>query len=342
LNGLAVALVRVWNPSREIVPTEKPVATETSAVAAPADPALDATKVERPLVRAKTREVWDNPIIWREVRTWAYGRRILLMRVIYLVLFAGAAAAAYALVNGAEPPTQSALAAVLAPLFVLSLVLVNAQAVTAICSERDVGALDLLLVTDVTPKEFIFGKLGGVFYNTKEMVLLPLALCVYLAVEGVLSWENFSYLASGLVVVYVFVAMLGIHAGMSYLNTRSAIGVSLGTVFFLFLGVACCIRILLAFSGSFQLQLIPFMVLIMCGGVGLFLALGIRNPSPAIQLASFVLPMATFYALTSYLLGNTLVVFVVVAVMYGFTTAAMLIPAIFEFDVATGRTTGAD
>jgi hypothetical protein len=27
---------------------------------------------------------------------------------------------------------------------------------------------------------------------------------------------------------------------------------------------------------------------------------------------------------------------------YGFATAAMLIPAIYEFDVATGRTTGRD
>ena len=34
----------------------------------------------------------------------------------------------------------------------------------------------MLLVTDMTAKEFVFGKLGGVFYNTKEMVLLPMAL----------------------------------------------------------------------------------------------------------------------------------------------------------------------
>jgi hypothetical protein len=33
-------------------------------------------------------------------------------------------------------------------------------------------------------------------------------------------------------------------------------------------------------------------------------------------------------------------VFLTIAVTYGFATAAMLIPAIYEFDVATGRTTG--
>ena len=65
-------------------------------------------------------------------------------------------------------------------LFFLSLVLVNAQAVTSLTSERDGKALDLLLVSDLTPREFVFGKLGGAFYNTKEMVLLPAVLCGYL------------------------------------------------------------------------------------------------------------------------------------------------------------------
>src|SRR5205814_9986237 len=64
----------------------------------------------------------------------------------------------------------------LVPVSILSLLLVSAQAVTAITSERDAGALDLLLVTDLTPKEVIFGKLGGILYNTKEFRLPPLVL----------------------------------------------------------------------------------------------------------------------------------------------------------------------
>ncbi len=50
--------------------------------------------------------------------------------------------------------------------------------------------LDLLLVTDLTAKEFVFGKLGGVLYNTKEMVLLPMALCGYLWFEGRSAWKT--------------------------------------------------------------------------------------------------------------------------------------------------------
>ncbi len=51
----------------------------------------------------------------------------------------------------------------LAFFFLVSLVLVNALAVTSITNERDGQALDLLLVTDLSPNEFMFGKLGGVF-----------------------------------------------------------------------------------------------------------------------------------------------------------------------------------
>ncbi len=100
----------------------------------------------------------------------------------------------------------------------------------------------------------------------------------------------------------VFVAMLGVHAGMTYGNSRTAIGTSLGTVFFLFIGVATCIRMMIAFSGSFQFQLLPFAAFIGGGGVGMYVALGSRNPSAAIGLAAFVCPFFTFYAITSSLI----------------------------------------
>ncbi|MEX0585163.1 MAG: hypothetical protein WD176_00870, partial [Pirellulales bacterium] len=177
---------------------------------------------------------------------------------------------------------------------------------------------------------------------TKEMVLLPMLLCGYAWLIGELRLENLLYLVGGLIVMNVFVAMLGVHAGMTYGNSRSAIGTSLGTAFFLFLGVYVCIRTMIAFSGSFQFQLLPFAALMLGGGVGLFVSLGWRNPSAAIGVAALTCPFATFYAITSSLIEppQTLGVFLTIAATYGFTTAAMLIPALYEFDVATGRTTG--
>jgi hypothetical protein len=198
-----------------------------------------------------------------------------------------------------------------------------------------------LLVTDLTPKEFIFGKLGGVLYNTKEMIVAPIALCVALWAIGGVTLENLTYLTVGQLSLIAFAAMLGVHAGMTYGHSPTAIAVSLGAVFFLFIGIAACMRVMVAFSGSFEVQLAPFVLFMFGGGVGLFFALGVRNPSTALLAASLLCPFVTFYAITSFLLGQTLNVFIVITAMYSFATAAMLIPAIYEFDVAAGRTTSA-
>jgi ABC-type transport system involved in multi-copper enzyme maturation permease subunit len=297
-----------------------------------------------------SRRVWDNPVLWRETCTWAYGRKVLAIRMAYLVLFVMTAAGLYwsiargaALGRGDELGTViPAAAKPLVPFFLVSLVMVNALAVTSITNERDGRSLDLLLVTDLSPKEFVFGKLGGVLWVTKEMVLLPMLLCCLLWFNGGLSLENLMYVLGGLAVMNVFVAMLGVHCGMAYANSRNAVGISMGTVFFLFLGVATCMLMMISFSGSFQTQLAPFLAFILGGGVGLYLSLGARNPSPAIGAASLLLPFATFYAITSFLLNYTLSVFLVTVATYGFTTAAMLMPAIGEFDIAMGRTKTAE
>ena len=334
-NAIAIWRVRIWNPSREI--QFRPAENEDvfqPAVRQAFQPDL------RPAVSVhaapgKTRDVWDNPILWREIRTWAYGRKVLAIRLAYLLLGALSIVALRATIAAGGN-----LALSLAPLVVLSLMLVNALAVTSITSERDLGALDLLLVTDVTPAEFIFGKLGGIFYVAKEMVVLPLGVCFYLWLAGAVTLENLVYLLLSLAVAYAFVATLGVHTGVTYVNSRSAVAVSLGTLFFLLVGVATCIRIMMSFSGSFELQLTPFLVFMVGGGISMFVALGLRNPSAAIGWASLACPVFTFVAITNYLQAQTLGVFLIVAATYGFTTAAMLIPAIYEFDVATGRTTG--
>jgi ABC-type transport system involved in multi-copper enzyme maturation permease subunit len=343
LNLVAILLVRVWNPSREV--RASTAAEEPESIWGLTEEAAAVRRAATRNVHAaggRTREVWDNPILWREIATWAYGRRILIIRVAYLALVAAAMIALRGIVLAEQRPAIGSTALILVPLFVLSLVLVNAQAVTALTSERDVKAIDLLLVTDLTAKEFVFGKLAGVFYNTKEMILLPMAACVYLWYARALAGENLLYVLGGLVVMNVFVAVLGLHSGMSYGNSRTAIGVSLGTVFFLFVGIATCMRMMVAFSGAFHWQIQPFLAFMIGGGVGLYAALGSRTPSVAIGVASMTAPIATFWAITSFLMSYNLGVFLVTIGTYGFATAAMLVPAIFEFDVATGRTTGGD
>lgn len=335
INLLAIALIRVWNPSREAPQRREEPGAEQAGVADPQ------TAPARKTIR--TRQVWDNPILWREMRTRAYGRKTLAIRLVYVALFCLCAYVVGMAAQGSGSQIRARTIGPMALLGILGLVLLNAQAVTSLTSERDARAIDLLLVTDLTPKEFIFGKLGGVLYNAKEVVLLPLGLCGYLWFVDALSLENLLYILVATLTLVAFVNVLGVHVGMNYANSRTAIGVSLGTVFFLSLGVFVGIQIMVAFAGSFQVQLVPFVVMMFGGGIGMYVALGLRNPSSAIFAASLTCPFATFWAIVSFVqLQYTQGVCAAILLTYSFATASMLVPAIWEFDVATGRTTGAD
>lgn len=358
LCGIAVWRVRIWNPSRELRPRQHELEEEQASIwgaqhdlaGEPSDTPGDVDEVKRAghvdarvrRVESKTREVWDNPILWREMKTWAYGKKVIVIRIAYWLLFAFVLfgvikATSEASMANPEGMVVTSATRVLAPFFLVSLVIVNALAVNSITNERDGRSLDLLLVTELSPREFLMGKMGGVFWVTKEMVVLPLVAAAVYWARGGIELENLVYLILGLVVMNLFVAMLGIHCGMIYSNSRTSIGVSLGTVFFLFLGVVTLILMMISFSGSFQTQLYPFIAFIVGGGVGLFVSLGSRNPSAAIGMTSIIVPFATFFAVTSFLLDRSLSTFLVISATYGFTTAAMMMPALGEFDIAMGR-----
>ena len=321
-NVVAVNRVRAWNTTQEM--RRQPEAAGGAARAAPA---------KRP-----SRVVWDNPVLWREICTRAHGKALLLVRLAWLLLFAAAVAG---IVAEARRPRPDGLAVAVAvvPMALASLLAVAAMAVTSITTERDRGALDVLLVTDLEPSEFVWGKLLGVLTAAREIVLLPLVLCGALAATRITTIENATYMALGLAVLLFFAAVLGLHAGLSHASSRRAIAVALGTVAFLFVGVSTAMRIMVAFGSSFELQLAPFLAVIVGGAIGLYAALSARNPSPAIGWASALLPALTFVAITGFLQGNALQVFLVAAAAYGFATLAMLVPAIGAFDLLTGRTT---
>ncbi|MDR1478612.1 MAG: ABC transporter permease [Planctomycetaceae bacterium] len=360
INLYAIIMVRHWNPSRElrnniveidtwqkdnkaksaqITLPENTNETSTAEKNNKTNPIKNLSNFISEWFGNKTRHAWDNPVIWREIMTSAYGKRIWVVHFGFIAFFVLCLQTLHTTLITNVAPTAAELSATVVPLFLLSLVLVNTQAITSQTSEKDAGTFELLLVSDITPKEYVFGKLGGVFFNMKWIVLLPVAICCYLYFHRAVDGQLLFFLVTGLIVLYAFVAMVGIYIGMQYDNTKAATATSLGIVFFLFVGVAACIWIMVAFSGSFETQLIPFSSFMIGGGIGLYITLGARNPSTAIATASFILPISVFYIITTMLLGAYHLVFVVLVVAFGFTTIAMLIPSIAEFDVATGRTT---
>ena len=225
--------------------------------------------------------VWQNPVLWREVRTLAYGRRPLLVKIAFGVVLALILYFAVTELN--RPGGRPAFAAAygLVPVAVLSLLLVSAQAATSITSERDGGTLDILLVTDISPNEFIFGKLFGVLYNCKEYLIPPLALAFFYAVRGTLARRaapkpmpvrssrptsgRWSRSLGALAVLFLFVVVLGIHVSLRISSSRLAIAHTLGTIFFLSVGTLISIYLIVVNGGSFANQWFSFIAFLVSG-----------------------------------------------------------------------------
>ena len=352
LNVWGMVRLRVWNPSGEpVMQREQPEDAE----------AEEKDRARAHAAPGAVRQVWANPILWREVRTRAYGRRPLLVKLAYgLVLGLICYYALSLLSNPAERPAYAA-AWGLVPIAVLSLLLVSAQAVTAITSERDTGALDLLLVTDLTPKEFIFGKLGGILYNSVLYLLPPLILAGYYGYRcllatpprghpELLAYRNGEALVSvwGVsLVLFAFAVVLGVHVALRTQNSRLAIINTLGTIFFLSVGTGVCIY-LIWINGRFEYQWFSFIFFIAAGIGGLWWVLSGDRPSAALTLASWLCPLGVFYTVANILVAkpgsqesaDPLIPFLVIAGAFLFTVAAMLVPLVSEFDVALGRTSG--
>jgi len=356
LNVWGILWLRVWNPSGE------PIMQRESPEGA------DAEEKDRQKAHAaagQVRHVWANPILWREIATRAYGRRPVLVKLAYFIVLALVCyyVRYYVLgpiwAGGERVAGTTVLALVLTG--VLSLLLVSAQAVTAITSERDTGALDLLLVTDLTPKEFIFGKILGIMYNAKEFLLPPILLAVVYGCYGLLATpprahpelsgsanaEALACVVGATVVLLGFALVLGMHVALRTQNSRLAIVNTLGTVFFLSIGTGVCIA-LIRINRQFEYQWASFILFIMAGIGGLWWVLSGERPAAALTLASWLCPLAVFYSVTNILVakpgtdetGDPLVPFLVMGGAFGFTVAAMLVPLVSEFDVALGRTSG--
>ncbi len=360
LNGIGLWGLRRWNPSGEpIMQRERP----EDAVDRERGVETAAERKERASVHAApgvTRRVEGNPILWREVFTRAYGNRPLLVKLAYFVVLALICYPALAPLMGAERPGWLAALGLL-PVTVLSLLLVAAQAATAITSERDTGALDLLLVTDLSAQEFIFGKLLGILYNTKEYLLPPLILAGVYGYFGMLATPPKGYPqyaaamnASAMVcvmgvclILLAFAAILGVHVALRTQNSQVAILHALSTVFFLTVGTLVCIALILI-NRRFEYQWGSFVFFLIAGVGGLWYVLNGERPSGALTWASWLCPLAVLYVVMNVLVArpgsqesaDPLIPFVVIAGAFGFAMAAMLVPLLSEFDVAMGRTSG--
>ena len=358
LNGIGIWKLRKWNPSGEpimqregpqdVVDTDESVELEKRAKAHAAP--------------GVARQVWQNPVLWREVRTLAYGRRPLLVKVAFGVVFG-----THPLLRDQRTESFRRPAGVRCRLWPGS-----GGRLEPPCSSpprprprsrRSATAEPSTYFSSQTSlrREFVFGKILGVVYNCKEYLLPPLLLAVYYGLRSALARTssdmsagaaleaNFGPLVAvvgALVVLFTFVIVLGIHVSLRIPSSRVAIAQTLGTVFFLSIGTLISIYLIVINGGSFTNQWVSFIAFLVVGIGGLLYVLSADRPSTAITLASVGCPLAMFYCVVTVLIAkpgtdesaDPLIPFLSLGASFGLAIAAMLVPLLAEFDVALGRT----
>jgi ABC-type Na+ efflux pump permease subunit len=361
-NAIGIVKLRRWNPSGEPIMQREGPGEDPEANLSPEQ--LKEFRSKAHAAPGMVRDVGENPILWRETKTLAYGRRPLLIKLAFGIVLAMILYFAVSTLEKPGPRPAFAAAYGLVPLVIVSMLLVASQSVTSITSERDGGALDVLLVTDISPREFVSGKLLGVVWNTKEFLIPPLLLVVYYAIRGAFTSANtagplakFSTnflpmltVLGGVLLLFAFVLALGLHVSLRVINSRMSIINTLGTVFFLSVGTLIAIYLIVINGGSFANQWLSFLAFLILGIGGLWWVLTGSKPSPALSLAAIMCPLAMFYVVTSVIIAkpgsdesaNPMLPLFALASAFGFAVYAMIYPLVTEFDVALGRTTSAN
>lgn len=159
--------------------------------------------------RRPAREVWQNPIAWREANT--RGNRVgaifarlgftavaVLLGGLLLLLYHQDGLPRIPGTTGRPLPSHEVFRTVLLTLLVLEVAVVTLVAIFmsagCVSREREDGTLDLILATPVTPKQYIWGKLRGLVSFLGMLIAAPvltlLMVSVYTLIGGMLQWPQ--------------------------------------------------------------------------------------------------------------------------------------------------------
>jgi len=168
--------------------------------------AMKATVGER---RRAPREVWHNPVAWREANTRGKLTSTVIARWSFVVIAIGAGVLLLVMYHtnrlpvltdpsGMKLPPHDVFHYALMSLLLFELAIISMVAIYmsagCISREREDGTLDLMLTTPITPKHYIWGKLRGLVSFLTMMLAVPVVtlaiVSVYCIVGSIRKWPQ--------------------------------------------------------------------------------------------------------------------------------------------------------
>ncbi|MGB9626952.1 MAG: ABC transporter permease subunit, partial [Phycisphaerae bacterium] len=203
--------------------------------------------------RRRPRNVWKNPVAWREAVTRASAASQSILRYGFVVGGLAAAIILLILYAGAWSPVTTAqardwLSAIVLIEFVTMLLLATNTAATAITREREANTMELLLATPLTSQYIIFGKLRGLVSFTVPLIVVPsLSVAMFVAYDLLAGssrpvvYPEAALEVPALMLVYsAFACMLGLQTSLKSKRTVQAVITSVGTLVMTGFGIGMC------------------------------------------------------------------------------------------------------
>jgi ABC-type transport system involved in multi-copper enzyme maturation permease subunit len=274
-------------------------------------------------LRRKPRNVWQNPVAWREAATRASAASQSFMR--YVFALGGTAIGIWLLVKylGQGDPAangvmvseyRSWLKSLVYIEYATILLVVTNVAATSMTREREADTMDLLLCTPLTSRYIVWGKLRGLVSFAVPFIAVPVLTVGLFAVADLVRGvrqplvfiESVVELGAMLVAFAAFAAMLGLQASLKSSKTTQAVIVSVGTLALVCLALwACGIGLASADPdfGAIVTPLTPFTAIsvIIDPDTTLKLERGVRSVRPLVffgslcSVALYVLIVAGLY-----------------------------------------------
>lgn len=183
------------------------------------------------------RNVWANPVAWREAKTKAVSGGFTRWAIILGGFFACVALFVY-YVNGALPTSEVPkwLSAVVIIQFGVVLIIATNTAATSLTREKETKTLDILLTTPLTSKYILWGKLRGLVSFAAPMLVGPFVMLLTFGIYGLIRgeappavWIETVLFLGGLLVVYTALAcVLGLRVSLTSRSNATAVMASLG------------------------------------------------------------------------------------------------------------------
>lgn len=199
---------------------------ETAAILSPQAPMTSSSPEG---IVPKLRTVHGQPVYWKECRLPLFGRHKIVAWV-FLILGLGMLGVIYALLADGndldDSDTQAVFGIVFMGLAVLITVILPAATVT---SEKESGALPLLLTTTLTDRQILMGKFFGAIRRCLPAWGLLMAHLVLFVIVGYLQPVVLPYMAIVVAWVLILFAASGIYFSVRFRHTTTAVIMNMAT-----------------------------------------------------------------------------------------------------------------